>query len=275
MEITYKEYQPSEALTPFVECYWMHSFEGAPGEESPVQRCLPLGMLEVLIHVDDAIADILHNGKWIPLPRAFFHGIYNEPVYWKIAGAGRIFGIRFKPEAFSQLYDVAAASVFCKFVALESFFGQQFDPLPESAYGKDNDAVIANADAFIAKRAEHMHKRRNYIVEAANLIRNARGNISIAEVSSALSVSQRQLQRSFKDTMGTSPKSYMRIMRFRNALASIGNEREWTDITYDLGYADQPHFIREFKEFAGDVPKAVIKHAEQYLKKPERLTEKI
>ena len=275
MEITYREYQPSEALTPFVECYWMHSFDGPESEESPVQRCLPLGMLEVLFHVDDAIADILHEGKWIPLPRAFFHGIYNAPVYWKIRGSGRIFGIRFKPEAFAQLFGVPAASVFCKFVALESFFGPQVNPLPESIYGTENDIVVRNADAFIIQKAAHMQQCRNYIAEAASLIRSARGNISIAEVSNALSVSPRQLQRSFKDTMGTSPKSYMRIMRFRNALASISSEKEWADITYDLGYADQPHFIREFREFAGDAPKAVIRHAEQYFKKPERLTEKI
>ena len=118
-----------------------------------------------------------------------------------------------------------------------------------------------------------MHGDRNYLAEAASLIRNAKGNITIEEVSNTVSVGMRQLQRSFKDSMGTTPKGYLRIIRFRNALASLNNPHELADLAYDMGYADQAHFIREFKEFAGEAPRCVIKNAESYNKKPLELTE--
>ena len=78
MDIAYREFKPSPELAPYVECYWLQTHDGTPGEESPVQCCLPLGMLEVLIHPDETLSDILHEGRWQQLPRAFFHGIYNS-----------------------------------------------------------------------------------------------------------------------------------------------------------------------------------------------------
>jgi AraC-like DNA-binding protein len=48
----------------------------------------------------------------------------------------------------------------------------------------------------------------------------------------------------------------MRIVRFQSALQHlIGSHTDsLTDITYRAGYYDQAHFIREFKEFTGQVP---------------------
>jgi AraC-like DNA-binding protein len=63
----------------------------------------------------------------------------------------------------------------------------------------------------------------------------------------------------FKDHLGMSPKSYFRLMRFRHAVASVRGRREidWLDLTHTLGYADQSHFIRDFKAFAGVTPSAL------------------
>ena len=274
MEITYREFKPSPELSPYVECYWLQTHEGTPGEESPVQCCLPLGMIEVLIHPDEIQSDILHEGRWQQLPRAFFHGIYNNPVYWKITANARLFGIRFKPETFAELFSIRGASLFCKFVALEELLGESIKALPESIYGDpDIDSIIQKTDRFLLQKLSCRTHERNYIMEAASLIRNARGNITIEEVSNTVSVGMRQLQRSFKDNLGTTPKGYLRIIRFRNALASLNNAYELAELAYEMGYADQAHFIREFKEFAGEAPRCVIKKAESYNKKPFELTQ--
>ncbi|MCO6147364.1 helix-turn-helix transcriptional regulator [Flavobacterium sp. NRK1] len=273
MKIDYHEYKPSPDLKAYVECYWMHSFEGGSNEESPVQKCLPIGMYEMLFFIDENIGLIYNNGIWEPLPRNFFTGIYDKSVEWKMPGCGRLFGIRLKPETFSQLFDAPAASLYCSYVQLENFLGKEADELIHALFDKENiTAIIAQTEVFLSKRLTLMEKRNNYIVAAANLIRNAKGNITIEEVSNTVAVGMRQLQRSFKENMGTSPKSYVRIIRFRNALTCLKEVPEWADITYDLGYADQAHFIREFRQFAGEAPRRVANNTYQYYKKPFEFT---
>jgi AraC-like DNA-binding protein len=269
MNISYTEFAPSPDLAAYIDCYWLYSFEGAEDEESPVQKCLPTGMLEILIHLDDSVAEIEIAGKWQKLPHDFFTGIYNHPVFLKMTGSMRLFGIRLKPETFPQLFDAPVASLFCDFMDLKSFFGKDIHPLPQALHGLDTvNGIIAHTEAFLSKRLSVMEQPGNYIVDAVNLIRSTKGNISVEQVSNTLSVGVRQLQRSFKESMGASPKLYMRIIRFRNAFACLYDVREWADITHDLGYADQAHFIREFRAFAGKAPNDVFKNANQYYKKP-------
>lgn len=276
MNIIYQEFKPSAGLSPFVECYWLHSFDGAPTEESPVQRCLPLGMLEVIIHLDENIADILIDEEWQPLPRAMFHGIYNNPVHWKIAGKARLFGIRFKPEMFRELFDVPAASLFCNFIDLATFLGEEINELLNSIIGRKGiEDIVVQANLFLSQKVSASNVDDNYVADAAHLIRSSLGSISVEEVSNTIGVSMRQLQRSFKQSTGVGPKSYGRIIRFRNALASLRNSEHtgFGDLTYSLGYSDQAHLIREFKEFAGDAPNRIIKNSESYHKKPFSLTD--
>ncbi len=274
MQIDYFEYKPAPHLAPYVECYWLHATSGSNGQDSPVQCCLPLGMLEVIMHPHDNVADILLDNEWHPLPASLFHGMYNSAVHWKVKSPATLFGICFKPEMFHHLYNVPAASLFCSFIELGEFLGKEALALPESIKGLHcPEDMVAQANLFLSQRLTAMKNERNYVVDAATIIRNTRGSISIEEVSNKVNVSLRQLQRGFKDQLGITPKSYLRIIRFRNALASLReNTIDWGEITYGLGYADQAHLIREFKEFAGESPNAVVKNAIHYHKKPFELT---
>ncbi|KPQ11292.1 MAG: AraC family transcriptional regulator [Algoriphagus marincola HL-49] len=75
-----------------------------------------------------------------------------------------------------------------------------------------------------------------------------------------LKVSERTLERSFQQELGVSPVMYKRIHRFNFALNLI-HQNEFDTLTglgYRAGYADQSHFIRDFKAFAGVTPRAYL-----------------
>jgi transcriptional regulator GlxA family with amidase domain len=178
-----------------------------------------------------------------------------------------------------KLFDVPAASLFCNFIDLGQFLGTEVRCLPESIHGlEDINDIIAQTNLFLSQRLTRTSNERNYVAEAASLMRKSLGTISIEEVSNILGISMRQLQRCFKESTGTGPKAYLRIIRFRNALASLRNADKkdaLCDLTYSLGYADQAHFIREFREFAGEAPKSILKNSDCYHKKPVELTDSI
>jgi methylphosphotriester-DNA--protein-cysteine methyltransferase len=52
------------------------------------------------------------------------------------------------------------------------------------------------------------------------------------------------------------PKAYLRIARFQRVLEHVHAARriDWMGVVERHGYYDQPHFIREFREFSGFAP---------------------
>ena len=73
-------------------------------------------------------------------------------------------------------------------------------------------------------------------------------------------ISERQFERKFLQSIGFTPSFYKRVLRFESALYRIqhGHYTSLADLSYELGYADQSHFNREFKQFSGITPLLLI-----------------
>jgi AraC-like DNA-binding protein len=78
---------------------------------------------------------------------------------------------------------------------------------------------------------------------------------TVENVASRFGISARYMQQLFVQYTGLSPKLYSQINRFQNSLQLVreGND-SLTSIAYECGYADQSHFIKEFKTFTGSTP---------------------
>ncbi len=86
--------------------------------------------------------------------------------------------------------------------------------------------------------------------------------ISLASVASHYKISERQLQRRFKQSVGVSARKFSQIATFEKSLKvlSSANYGDLTQIGYDMGYADQSHFIRNFKLFSGISPYEFVRN---------------
>jgi len=75
-----------------------------------------------------------------------------------------------------------------------------------------------------------------------------------------LKVSERTLERNFKEELGVPPMLYKRIHRFNKAMNLLHQMHfeNLTSLAYHIGYADQSHFIRDFKAFAGVTPREYL-----------------
>lgn len=255
-------------MQPFVDCYWMHGFEAGKAEESPLQSCLPLGMVEIIVHIteDHSVAHI--NDSWLQLPQAYVVGLYKNTVVWKTKGATKIFGIRLMPESLLKLFKVPAATLFSSFTDIDSFFCSSIDEFTDKLRGCSSFAALVQlAEQFLQTKLKSLENGRNYVFEASNIIRQAQGNVTIENLSGKIYISRRQLERGFKEHFGITPKMYMRLIRFRNAYEFVQQNPaavSWAEVTYNFGYADQAHFIRDFKEFVGEVPTAMRQKVHQF-----------
>jgi AraC-like DNA-binding protein len=75
----------------------------------------------------------------------------------------------------------------------------------------------------------------------------------------------RQLQRLFKEYVGVSPKWVIQRYRLLDAAERVaaGTIVNWADLALELGYADQAHFIRDFKGLVGRSPAEYARRLER------------
>lgn len=81
-------------------------------------------------------------------------------------------------------------------------------------------------------------------------------DLKVSSLAKKLSMNESTLYRLFVNQIGQNPKSFLRTVRFRKALNGILQleKPKLTKVAYQNNYADQSHFIRDFKEITGESP---------------------
>lgn len=260
MNIRYTEYKPSKGLHNYVESYWHIHCEGPANAMSEPNYCIPKGTIELIVTLQGAQSEIYVNDVWHKLDNVLVAGIQTTTNIWRMAGKSEKFGIRLKPETFIHLFDVPLAELYQKFTSLELLAGSRYDWLVARIREAVSDGErIEMIESFLYKKLALTKQPHNLLAEAIRKIWTEEGNITTASLSKSVYIGERQLQRLFKNAVGISPKLYSRIVRFRSAYEQAQEKSAiWTDVAYNLGYADQAHFVKEFKSFTGLTPTALF-----------------
>ena len=111
--------------------------------------------------------------------------------------------------------------------------------------------------SFLLTQISHNTSQQDSVTEyaLAKLIQS-KGNIPVNELWQSLNISERTLERKFRQSVGIAPKLFARICRFQASLTQLRSHQydKLSDIAFENGYADQSHFIRAFSEFSGFSP---------------------
>lgn len=83
--------------------------------------------------------------------------------------------------------------------------------------------------------------------------------VRASELCSAFDIDARRLERLVKRVLGFSPKWLIRRRRLQDAAALLREGRESSHVAAELGYADQAHFIRDFRAVTGVTPGAYLR----------------
>lgn len=102
-----------------------------------------------------------------------------------------------------------------------------------------------------------LYEYNTTILHAIDQIKESCGTISVKEIYSNLSVSKSKLEQHFNREIGLTPKEFCKIEKvncFINAYKDDEN-LSLTELTYQCGYYDQSHLIKDFKYFLDTSPK--------------------
>lgn len=257
-DMHYQEFQPSPALKPYIDRFWVHA---GILPNNQIYRCVPSGTASIIFGTSEGEEWLQRGSVWEKVPQAFFTGLWTEPAVLKTNCRIGWFGIQFNPEMFVQLFRQPLREMENVALDVRSVFGKCMDELSRSiADATDVHQRIALAEAYLKAELNKRNPEEAYFTEAIRLIRQHAGLVSTEALSKKVFVGERQLQRAFREYFGVTPKTYGRLMRFNKATALLKNATSvnWGDVTYNCGYADQAHFIRDFREFSGASPTALI-----------------
>ena len=100
------------------------------------------------------------------------------------------------------------------------------------------------------------NKQDNMTNFAITEISRAKGEVSFDALLKQLQLSERTLERRFKQSIGVSAKLFSRICRFQESLNQLrkNNYQKLSDIAYENGYSDQSHLNRHFRKMLGVSP---------------------
>ena len=182
-----------------------------------------------------------------------------EPISLDIKGVFKLVVLRLYPFAVRILLgvDPKALNDDCYDLLLIENVDTQ-STLEKLRKTEDNNDIVEIIAVYFNELLQNASINPDYRIKlATNLILKANGAISIKEVRDRLYVTERTLERHFLKEIGVTPKQFAKIIQFSSSMKQI-TETDYlnlTEIGYDSGFADQSHFIRTFKRYAGKTPK--------------------
>ena len=174
------------------------------------------------------------------------------------------FMIFFQPTGMHHLFSAPMHELTDTAQEARAVFGAGIDELADRlSVGRSFEERVCIANAYLVRRSSGC-PIPDRVTIAAMAILHQRGQIQVPALAEQACMSSRQLERRFIREIGLPPKLYARIARFESALESkaLSSNESWTEITNRLGYFDQMHLIRDFKEFSGKVPTNLISQLE-------------
>jgi AraC-like DNA-binding protein len=253
--MNYRQVAPSAAVAGYVEFYWMLE-DRSPA--SAIQRIIPDGRSGLILNLGHPFQSYT-NGVWNLQPECFFVGQITGPLLLRPSGPAAMLGIQFRPHGATRLLRLPVCELTNSAVALEDLSRPLFRSLDRIRNLPLLTHALAALDPILGKFAQHERTEDNLVAHAARDIERSGGLASVEDVADRVGWSTRQLQRRFKDVVGISPKLFARMQRFQRVLRAMdGPNSDWVDAAVHCGYYDQSHLIRDFREFSGKTPTALL-----------------
>jgi len=237
--LTYREVSPPPALADVIECFWRRERWRPPNHNLGV---LPDGRVDVIWTSD---GQVLVMG---PQSRSLCRPASSQVV---------VIGVRFPPAVGPPLLGVPARELANTHVALDAIDARPAAALLRDLLRIEDDAAApAGIARALMRRLDSAWTPDLALRRAATLLENPKAKVG--RVADAVGLSERQLQRRFREAVGYGPKTLQRVFRFQRLIGAIesGCERAGglAAIAPTIGYADQPHLTRDTRAFSGLSP---------------------
>ena len=188
---------------------------------------------------------------------AMVSGPQRSNSYREIGGSGWALGALFRSGGFRPFTTQPMVEIADRLLPLEAIFGESSDEFVNAVVqAKNDEARIGLFHAFLAERAP---STRTTGEDLSALIEQGAASTPpvtvVTEVAQWMGVSERTLQRAFREHVGLSPKAVLNRLRVQTAAAAVQTPiRSWAHTAHELGFADQAHLTSTLTAAYGAPP---------------------
>lgn len=212
----------------------------------------------LVFHFKDPFLQVSDRESGSTQPHSFLYGQLTHFNDIKSVGKLDMLIVVLQPHALSALINVAASELNNTIIPLKTIFGQEGTDVEDQVLSAQSRAEAIKAiEQLLISRVNRFQKADGLMNGVLDLIYQANGMIAVADIIQELPVTERQLERKFKEQVGIAPKKFIDVIKFQNFLKSLQkspSDVKLSQVVYACGYYDQAHLNNCFKRHAGVTP---------------------
>ena len=247
---------PSLALRPYVRCYWALRQELRPG----LTQAVPFGCTgrtHWLITIQNTYRTTFDEGGQLPIYDSTLVGQIVRPLTHHVTATTEVIVVDFTATGLHHLWPLPVDELTGRNAEIQSVLGTKKDALVDQLrHSLTNTLRFRLLDEYLLGQLQQRPASDGRMETAVRVIQQRPGHVNVRRLADYLNCSERTLNRRFTQTVGLSPKHYVRVQRFlqvRHQLEQCSRP-DWHDLVATLGYYDQAHLIHEFHHFTGKAP---------------------
>lgn len=238
----------SPAAAPFVRHYWVPRWALPPGVAIE-QRALDYPSANLVIEPD----------------RSGLYGAARGSTAQRLEGDGWALGVLLQPGTAHALVGDAVRRAVGASVPVDALPGfASVESAVRAAMARGDDAsAVAAVDAWFVAAELDLGDDGVLVRDVLELVERDRSIVRVDDLSAATGRSVRALQRLVRTQLGLTPKQLIGRHRLQEAAWELAHadHRPLAELAAALGYADQAHFSRDFRDVVGESPARYAAHA--------------
>jgi AraC-like DNA-binding protein len=239
----FSQVNPDNSLASYIDAYWTATGDAI---NTATEKILPDGCIDIIFNLGaDCLTD---NGAFnMQNEKVYLVGTMTRFKETVMHDETKLIGVRFKPAGFSAFH---------KFSSLQEITDKTIEY--EKVFSFDLKKISSDHVTYFNQFfSDKLKKPNHFLFQVIETIRIQKGQIKVEVLASKHFTTVRQLERSFKQHIGISPKQLIDLTRYQNAMTAFQTRKpkeSILSIAIDSGYYDHAHLTNEFKRYNGVIP---------------------
>lgn len=243
---------PSPALSPFIRHYLIVEMQ-----DEQVNHIMPDTSLVMVFRFKGQVSFLEKDGK-NELPVSIISGLRKSGKLVNYARHSANLMVVFNEAGANAFIKAPLYELYDSNVALDNIY-KDVSVIEEALAGAhSNTARIQLTEQYLLSKL-YPGEPDKRVLAALEKIHTAKGVIRIKELAQSLYISQDAFEKRFRRIVGVSPKQFSNIIRMKSIVSTGFTKETLSEVAFNAGYFDQPHFNKDFKLFTGKTPTDFIK----------------